>query len=139
VRSETRVPGKLTRGPGAHLHHTLPTREADHCVIRLRPPGGGVDHQKDRLRVVRLVRGLLKHLVDVARPERRLQRVGSHAAQLRFNQIRSVLHNGLKSDHALARLPARHEMQHVLALRCLPICNARCAGELDLDAVEHGP
>jgi len=30
-------------------------------------------------------------------------------------------------------------MQHVLALRGLPIRDTRRAGQLDLDAVEHGP
>jgi len=93
--------------------------------------------KENRFSVVRSRIRLLKHLVDIARTECRLQRVGCHPAELTLHEIWSVFHNGLQTNHALTGLPPRHKVQHVLTLRSLAIRNARGARQLNLNTVKH--
>lgn len=80
----------------------------------------------------------LHHALDVLRPERLLKGLEGQTRELALDEVGPVLHDGLQLDVLGRRLPAGHEVQHVLAVCRLPLILALLAGEFHAEAREHG-
>ena len=107
-------------------------------VVASWSPSGGVDKDVDCLVHNRCRRPLRKHNVEVDGTEDLLERVKSEAAELTFDQIWAVLHDGLELEVPVPALPPGDEVQHVGALSSLPVLPAGVAGEGDGEGREEG-
>jgi hypothetical protein len=103
---------------------------------------GWAFEKEQGLAVCRSCAGMGGHLKQLngsikdAAPEALLQGVERQAAELGRYQIRPVLHDLLESNMLVRALPGRHQVKHVLAIRCLSILLAGCTHELDAKCFE---
>ena len=121
-----------------HRNDTAIPAYSDDGIVTLRPPPCGVDDHPYR-RVHLESRGLgLKHCCDVRLPEDLLKRVEGQAGELGLNQVWSVLHHDFELPMPLLTLPARHEMQEMVAFVRAAVFLTGLARELDGATHEEG-
>ena len=121
-------------------HRDKPLLPADRedSVIAAWPACGRIDEEVDGLVGYGRRRGLGEHDVQVDGPEDLLEGVERQPTQFAFDEIWPVLHNGLEFEVPITALPARDEVEHVGAVRRLPVFSALGAGEGDAEGGEHG-
>jgi hypothetical protein len=106
-------------------------------IVAPRSPRGRVDEDVDHLVHNRRRRSLGEHHIEVDGAEDLLQGVESEAAQLAFDQVWAILHDGLELEVPVPALPPGDEVQHVRALSCLPVLSAGVAGQRDGEGREE--
>jgi len=158
-------PASFTRR-SPHRNQTLVPRHAQHGVVALRPPRGGVDEDVHRFVDEGGRGGLGEHDVEVHRLKHLLTRVECEPSELALDQVGPVLHDGLELHVPVGGLPPVdegavsglneealsgsestngsdgdslwHKVEAVDALGPLSFLDALLAGELDLLAREEG-
>lgn len=106
-------------------------------VIAAWPPCGRVDEEVDGLVDYSNRRRLREEDVQICRLKDLLEGVEGEPTQFAFDEVWPVLHNGLEFEVPITTLPARDEVEHVGALRRLPVFSALAAGEGDAEGGEH--
>ncbi len=122
----------------AHRDEPLLPADGEDGVIAAWPASGRVDEEVDGLVGYCGGRGLGEHDLQVHSPEDLLEGVEGEPTQFAFDEIWSILHNGLEFDVPITALPARDEVEHVGAASRLAVFSALCAGQGDAERGEHG-
>ena len=137
-RLRERVHRRFNSFDGTHRDEALLPGDGENGVVAARAARGRVDEDVDHVVGDPGRWGLGKHDVHINRLEDLLQGVEGEPTQFAFDEIWPVLHNGLEFEVPITALPARDEVEHVGAVRRLPVFSALGAGEGDAEGGEHG-
>ena len=107
-------------------------------IVTPRAASSRINEDVDSLVEVGWGGALTEHDVKVSSPEDLLQAVESQTRELGLNEVGPVLHDRLELDMPVPALPPGDQMQHVGALRSLPVLFALAAGQGDAQRGEHG-
>ena len=132
--------GIVTPDEESETHRDQPLLPGDgqDGVIAPWAPGRWVDEEVDGLVGHRGRRRLREHDVQVHAPEDLLQRVEGEPTQFAFDEVWTVLHDGLELKVPVPALPARHQVKHVGAFSCPPVLSTGGAGQSDGESGEEG-
>ena len=119
-----------------HGNHPLLPGDGYDSVIAPWATSGGVDEDVDGIVGYPRWRGLREHDVHVNAAEDLLKGVEGEPTQFAFDEIWPVLHDGLELDVPVSRLPAGDQVEHVGAVRRLPVFAALSAGQGDAEHAE---
>lgn len=111
--------------------------KGDQRKVALGPPRGRIDDQEERLTPCERRARQIHERVNVHPAEALLERVEREPGQLGLDEIRAIGHDGLEPLVSCGRLPLRHQMKHVLALRRKPRLAAWLARERHLQLGKH--
>jgi hypothetical protein len=120
----------------SHRNEPLLPGDGEDGVVAPWSPGGWVDEEVDGV-VGDPARGLLgEHDVHVGGAEDLLERVEGEPAELALDEVGAVLHDRLKLDVTIPRLPSWDEVEHVGAVGRLPVFTTLCAGQCHAEDAE---
>ena len=132
-----RRPRRSRSNDSAYRDKSLLSPDGEDRVIAPWAPGCGVNEQ-----VYGVIgdpgRGRLReHDVHVDRAEDLLQGVEGEAAKLTLDEVGAILHDCLKLDVTIPRLPSWDEVEHMSAVGRLPVFAALGAGQCHAEHAEE--